>query len=351
MKPQHLAIESQHRPTVLTLLSWFRVCLVLSLLQAAASATAAGLTIAGQLSNFDLRYPASQPDDLEIVLYGDGLGTNDVAGTWDTSSEGVEGLNWGLARTITQGERTADPGPAYALDCVVVRYVGLPRPSSVNRLVHFGVRMRPGTSVVHQEIWWSKGGQRVDTEPTCDPQLVWHSSPSGWLVSIVNPYPFQIHVYGCRFAPIAPGRPLPLLSQLTTDLDPETLVGTNFLSVALPDGVRVLTLQAWCRLQVPIRVPRGYSAIFQIAARNVPEALLPLPAQTDGPDPEDFVPNAFPLLPPAISRGAGTMAILTSRPTEELAEDITGDGAVGIPDFNLLRSRFGARSRDANQSN
>ena len=42
----------------------------------------------------------------------------------------------------------------------------------------------------------------------------------------------------------------------------------------------------------------------------------------------------------------GTMAILTTRPTQEFAEDINGDGAIGIPDFNLMRPRIGTVSED-----
>ena len=77
-----------------------------------------------------------------------------------------------------------------------------------------------------------------------------------------------------------------------------------------------------------------------MAARNVDETILPLPTQTGpvSPDPNDFDGNN------------GTMVILTDRPTQEMAEDLNGDGAVGIPDFNRLRAAFGTTSQDATQT-
>jgi hypothetical protein len=98
--------------------------------------------------------------------------------------------------------------------------------------------------------------------------------------------------------------------------------------------VQVFCIPAWCRIYFKIPVITWRPIIFQVAARNVPDTVLPLPPNTTGPNPNDF------------DGQDGTMAILTTRPTEEFAEDINGDGAVGVPDFNLLRPRIGTQSRD-----
>jgi hypothetical protein len=71
-----------------------------------------------------------------------------------------------------------------------------------------------------------------------------------------------------------------------------------------------------------------------MGARNVDEQVLPLPLSPTGPNPGDF------------NGEQGTMFILTTRPTQEFAEDLNNDGVVGIPDFNQFRSRFGTQSQD-----
>jgi hypothetical protein len=70
----------------------------------------------------------------------------------------------------------------------------------------------------------------------------------------------------------------------------------------------------------------------------VPESVLPLPTGTTGPNPNDF------------NGEQGTMFIGTTRATQEFPEDFNGDGVVGIPDFNQLRSFYGSASEDASQT-
>jgi len=55
---------------------------------------AAGVQLPGALANFDVRYPMSLPNDFEIVLYGDGLATNDVISTFANPF-------WGAANSLT----------------------------------------------------------------------------------------------------------------------------------------------------------------------------------------------------------------------------------------------------------
>ena len=93
-------------------------------------------------------------------------------------------------------------------------------------------------------------------------------------------------------------------------------------------------IQPWCRIYVRVFSTTWRPVIFQIAARNVPEQILPLPPGPIVPNPNDF------------DGQNGTMAILTTRPTQEFREDINGDGGVGNPDFQMLRQRFGTVSPD-----
>lgn len=64
-------------------------------------AVAAGVAITGHLANFDVRYPNSLPNDLEIVLYGDGLKTNSVFGTWSKSLSGFGPTPVGRVLAVT----------------------------------------------------------------------------------------------------------------------------------------------------------------------------------------------------------------------------------------------------------
>jgi len=308
---------------------------IASLIGNATRGHAAGVMMSGNLANFDVRYSPSLPNDLEIVLYGDGLKTNDVVEAWNSNILlGGVGAQWGLPISITGSVNTDVNSPAFGLDCVVVRYAGPPRPALVDRLVHFGVRLRIGAVVAHQEVWWSINGQRI-LRP-CDPHIVWSCTTNGWLVCVANPTPAPIYVYGTRSFPVATNAPLPTLSQLNTSINPSQFGATNWTSLNLPGGQRVFCLQPWCCIYLRVQSATWRPIVFQIAARNVPESVLPLPPGTTGPNPNDWN-GGF---------GQGTMAILTTRPTQEFAEDINGDGVVGVPDFNQLRSRFGAISED-----
>jgi hypothetical protein len=306
------------------------------LIGAVNSSFASGVQIFGSLANFDVRYPNSLPNDIEIVLYGDGLKTNDVVGTWNSSSTVVPGVGWGLASSITATVSTDTNSPAYGLDCVSVRYSGPPRPDLVGHVVHFGVRLRISTAVAHQEVWWTLNGQRI-LRP-CDTHVTWIGTTNGWLIAVANPNPIPIYVYGPRYFQIPAASPLPLLNQMNTSIQPSTFGAAAWTSLSLPGGQRVYCIPAWCRIHLRVPVTRWRPIIFQIAARTVPESVLPLPSGTIGPNPNDF------------DGEQGTMFIGTMRPTQEFPEDINGDGAVGIPDFNQLRSQFGTTSEDVLQT-
>ncbi len=338
MKPP-IAVSAMHPPPAqrcdatlargffrqaLSLSLGFLLCIA-SLIGNATRGHAAGVMITGSLANFDVRYPPSLPNDLEIVVYGDGLKTSDVAATWVNSF-------WGAPVSITGSVNTDSNSPAFGLDCVVVRYAGPPLPGQVGQVVHFGVRLRIGAVVAHQEVWWSINGQRI-LRP-CDPQVIWSCTTNGWLLCVANPTTQPIYVYGTRFFPVASNAPLPTLNQLNTSINPTQFGATNWTSLSLPGGQRVFCIPAWCRIYFRVPSVTWRPIVFQIAARNAPEQVVPLPPGTTGPNPNDW------------NGENGTMAILTTRPTHEFAEDINGDGVVGIPDFNQLRSRFGAASPD-----
>jgi len=281
----------------------------------------------GSLANFDVRYPPSLPNDLEIVLYGPGLKPGDVAGTWFNSQ-------WGQP-TTTGGINTDSNSPAYGLDCVIIRYAGPSLPALVGQLMHFGVRLRIGVAPVHQEVWWTINGQRVHRP--CDPHITWICTTTGWLVCVANPTTVPMYVYGCRFFPIGPTVRLPLLNQLNTDIQPEQF-GAPAWTPLIPPGPRVFCIPPWCRIYFRVTVTRWRPIVFQLAARNVGEDILPLPTGAEGPNPQDW------------NGEQGTVVILTDRPTQDMPEDLNSDGAVGIPDFNMLRSAAGQVSEDAGQT-
>lgn len=298
---------------------------ILLLIGVAPRGQAAGVQIFGNLANFDVRYPPSLPNDLEIYVYGDGLKTNDVQGVF------ING-QWGPPVSMTTSVNDDTNSPAFGLDCVVVRYAGPPLPAAVGQLLHFGVRMRIGAAVAHQEVWWTLNGQRI-LRP-CDPHISWICTTTGWLVCIANPTPIPIYIYGARWFPIAAGAPLPVLNQMTTAIEPQAFGAADWTLAPNPGGGRVFCIQPWCRIYIRIQVTRWRPIIFQLAARNVPESVLPLPTGTIGPNPNDW------------NGEQGTMAILTARPTQEFPEDLTNDGVVGIPDFNQLRGAFNLMSED-----
>lgn len=128
-------------------LSRFAACLSALMLAVilsglAGQASAAGARISGSLANFDVRYPASLPNDFDILLYGAGLTVADVLSTFPNPQ-------WGPANSITASVNNDPTSPAFGLDCIKVRYVGPPLPALVGQMRHFGLRLKPGTAVAH----------------------------------------------------------------------------------------------------------------------------------------------------------------------------------------------------------
>ena len=303
----------------------------LSLLIGFTQRGSAQVQIMGSLANFDVRYPNSLPNDLEIVLYGAGLLTNCVQGTFFNAQ-------WGAPVSITGSVNTDPTSPAFGLDCVVIRYAGPPLPGLVGQLRHFGVRLKIGCAVAHQEVWWTINGVRINRP--CDPHITWICTTTGWLVCVANPTPVPFYVYGCRWFPVATNSALPLLVQLNTSITPTAFGSATWNPLQPPGPNRVFCIQPWCRIYFRIQVTRWRPVVFQMAARNVDETVLPLQATGTNPPPD---PNDF-------DGQNGTMVILTDRPTQEMAEDLNADGGVGIPDFNRLRAAFGTTSQDATQT-
>lgn len=298
--------------------------IIVSLLGSIAQVQAAGVQISGNLANFDVRYPNSLPNDFEIIVYGAGLTAADVLSTFPNPQ-------WGPANSITASVNNDPNSPAFGLDCITIRWVGPPLPALVGQMLHFGVRLRIGAAVAHQEAWWTINGVRI-LRP-CDPHITWICSRTSWLICITNPTPQPMYIYGCRWFPVVTPFPFPQLAQLNTNINPTAFGAAGWTPVNPPIG-QVFCIQPWCRIYIKIPVITWRPIIFQIAARNVPDTVLPLPPGTTGPNPNDF------------DGDNGTMAILTTRPTQEFAEDINGDGAVGLPDFNSLRSMFNQTSQD-----
>lgn len=324
---------------------WSALCAIaLCAVLQGATALGVGVAIAGNLDNFDVRYPGSLPNDLEVVIYGDFPTTPScVISTWNTNNLlGGLGVQWGPASSITQTLNTDVTSPAFGLQCIVIRWAGPPRPAMVGQMVHFGVHLRPGCAVVHQEVWWTINGQRINRP--CDPHITWICSRTGWIICVANPTPLPIYIYGCRhFAPTT--TLLPNLNQLNFQMQPQQFGAPGWTPVGIPGGGPVLCLQPWCRIYIRVVVPTWRPIIFQIAARNVSNEQLPLqPAPDGGPNPNDFQPGPT-------GDGMGTMMIMTTRATQEFAEDINGDAVVGIPDFNMWRARQGTVSQDLTPTN
>lgn len=301
--------------------------LLLGLLPGSATpGRAAGVQITGQLLNFDVRYPNSLPNDLEIYVYGAGLTINDVLTNYPNPF-------WGQAQQpYAAGVNTDTSSPAYGLNYVGARYAGPQLPASVGQMLHFGVRLKIGAAVVHQEVWWTLNGQKI-LRPA-QPQVTWISSSNNWLICIGNPTPSPIYVYGPRWFAPATNSALPQLSQLITTINPVSFGAAGWTNLTLPGSVQVFAIPAYTPIYFKVSVTPARPIVFQMAARDVSDAVLPLPSGTTAPNPNDF------------NGEIGTMSILTTRPTLEFAEDLNGDGVVGIPDFNQLRSRFGQTSPD-----
>ena len=309
------------------------VALLAALLLPVQFAAQGAAMITGSLSNFDVRYPQSLPNDLEIVIYGDGLQPADVVGTYSNPQ-------WGQANSITGSINTDPTSPAFGLNCVIIRYVGPPIPGLVGQMRHFGVRLRIGVALAHQEVWWTLNGQRINRP--CDPHVTWICTSQGWLVCIQNPTPANMYIYAMRHFLLSPSFPLPLLVQMNTNIQPQQFGATGWTFDQLPGGVRVLCIPPWCRIYVRVVVTQWRPIIFQVAARNVPEDIFPLQGDAMAPNPNDFNPQT----------GDGTMAILTSRATEDLGGrgDITGNGAINASDVSAVKINSGVASGDLGQT-
>lgn len=295
----------------------------------------AQVQISGPLSNFDVRYPPSQPNDLEIILYGDGLSAKDILSTWVNAF-------WGAPDSIEEGVNNDPTSPAFGLDCVIIRYKGPPLPNQVGQNLHFGVSLRPWAVVAHQEVWWTKDGVRL-VRP-CDPHITWFCTTRHWLICIANPTPIPIYIYGCRWFPIPTGIPLPPLTALNTGINP-AVINQDWIRVPLPGGQPTLCIPPWCRIYIRIPITTWRPIVFQIAARNIPfdDERLPLKTDTE-PDPQDVRLIEDPTGAPEL---IGTMAILTTRPAHGVLPDLTCDGRVNIRDVIVgIRPHFGFMSED-----
>jgi hypothetical protein len=293
--------------------------------------------ITGSLANFDVRYPLPQfgplPNDLEIVIYGDGLVPADVVGTYPNPQ-------WGQASSITGGINSDPTSPAFGLDCVIIRYTGAQLPNLAGQLRHFGVRLRIGAAVAHQEVWWTFNGQRINRP--AGPHVTWICTSRGWLVCIQNPNPFNIYIYGMRHFLLGPAAPLPLLVQLTTNIQPQQFGATDWTFDPLPGGVRVLCIPPWCRIYIRVVVTRWRPFVWQAGVRNVDENTFPLQGDAMAPNPNDFNPQT----------GDGTQIIFTGRATEDLGGigDITGNGSINASDVSAVKINAGVASGDLGQT-
>lgn len=109
--------------------------------------------------------------------------------------------------------------------------------------MHFGVHLRPGIDIKHQEITWTLNGQPIGRR--CDPHIrwVWHHLTRTWVVCIANPTDQPIYIWGGRwFVPFEAQEaalqvPLPNLDQLNTLMEPEQFGG---------DGSRCPTSRRTC---------------------------------------------------------------------------------------------------------
>jgi len=301
----------------------------------AQAALPGGAQAFGNLSNFDVRYPASLPNDLEIVLYGSGIDPTDIKNTWNTDIP-LNGVNLGWGQAVPQPITiNNDPtSPAYGLDCLSLRYAGPPRPELVGKMVHAGVALKPWINPPAWEVWWTINGQRV-LRP-CDPKINWFwvTRTREWVICVENPTPSPIYVYGCRwFLPVvAAGTRLPFLNDLTTTMNPAQF-GSQGWTFVDPVGSPTKCILPWCRIYIRVKLTttKCYPIIFQIASRNGP--LSESPRDTAG------MLNDW-------NGDQGTMMIVTQRPVQQPDGDLNCDGVVGTPDFNIFRQNFGIPNED-----
>lgn len=311
-------------------------------------AAAVGQNFFGKLSNFDVRYPPSRPNDLEIRLYGNfwdpdleerqpGAWRRCITRVYNTGQEHA-GKRIGWERPTPEEWEilpnwTGDPtSPGFGLDCIRIRYAGSNEGRIPGQLYHFGVSLRPGKDVLHQEVWWSFNG--IPEIRACDPKITWICTTRFWIVCVENPSPNPFYIWGCRWFPLPPNSPLPFLHDLVTNIQPPD--GSQWNNVLLPGTAPTFCLQPWCRIY--LRIPRTTwrPIVFQIPIRNVSAEVLQLPSSMN---PEDDISDDGSL---------GTMVIQTERPTEQFVADTTGDGGVGLDDYANLVREWGMVSEDLN---
>jgi hypothetical protein len=311
-------------------------------------ATLANVFLTAGYDNDDVRYPPFLlPDDIEIIYYGCGLSTSDFSAAQSFPVGGS--LNWGVPKSITHSIGTNPNNPGYGLDCVTVTYSGPANPNAHGQLVHVGPWVKYGVNIAHKEIWWTLNG--VPIIQVCNPLITWQWCHGEWIACLANPCPKNIYVYGPRFFGVPPlattGIHLPTLNQLLLEINPAEFGATEWRPLALPVAAglpptRLFCIPPWCRIYFKCPPFAPYRpVVLQFATRNVDETVFPLPQTFDGPVPTDYLPtDADPI-------GQGTTDILTSRPFEQFPADLTMDGVVGIPDFNMFRGAYGQVSEDA----
>jgi hypothetical protein len=136
-----------------------------------------------------------------------------------------------------------------------------------------------------------------------------------------------LYAYGARYFVPGAGQPLPRLNELVTDIDPGQWGGTDWSLLQDGDNYPAsmeLLPDAVMTFLIPNPNDDPTPPVFQIGLREEPQGT----AMT--PDPDDEM----------------TLAIGTDRPAEEFDADVNGDGAVGPPDFNILRGQYLLESVD-----
>jgi len=285
------------------------------------------------LCNFDLRVPPTPTglpiNDLVIVIYGFFPGKEgDVVSTYPNPI-------WGLPKVVyipaVQAPGVLDPRHAgYGFDQLIVHYGWREdnpnvRPAEANKLMHFGVHLRPCRWHVHVEAWWTSNGQRVARAWLCHIYKVW--TPNGWVVRVTNPRAWNpefpdgpVLLHSAQY--FIPKKGLPHLEDLVSGIQPAEWGADGW--TPLREDIVTVPLEPDQALSFFIPGPENPPPVFQIQM----EALSQTPE----------VGAAADQLPPA--------AIVTDRAAVQLEADLNGDGVVGTPDFNTLRLQFGHSSPD-----
>lgn len=287
------------------------------------------------LCNFDLRVPniPGLINDLEIVIYGIFPGgVADVVSTFPNPL-------WGLPKVeYVPGWKGNPQHPGYGFDQLIIRYgwwtnnptVPVAPPGSP---MHFGIHLRPCRLHVHMEAWWTFNGQRVARAWLCHIYKI--QTPVGWLVRVSNPrvwdpdFPDKpLIIHDARFFTPAASS-LPRLEDLVSGIEPKRF-GTDDWTVLQDGDLYPTTLElepdmvVTFRIPYPTPIPAPPPPVFQIQLDEL--------TQGTGNSPSSAVP------PP--------LAVVTDRAAVELEGDLNGDGVVGLPDFNALRTQFGQSSPD-----